>query len=261
MKAKATILGCGNSTGVPAIGNYWGACDPSEPKNKRTRSSIAVQTDTTTLVVDTGPDFREQINCANIASVDAVLYTHAHGDHVNGIDELRTLSMRQQKLMPVYLNEWSLEDLERRFFYLFKGGMSELYPPVLEPHLIKEFGRKMKIGDIEFVPFEQDHGTCMTVGFRFGDFAYSVDIKDLNDEAINLIKGVKSWVVDGAGYKSTTNKVHAGLERIYELNQKIGAETVYITSLSLGMDYQTLCGELRPGYKPAHDGMILDINI
>ncbi|MGQ0527494.1 MAG: MBL fold metallo-hydrolase [Alphaproteobacteria bacterium] len=263
MKAKITVLGSGNSTGVPAIGNYWGACDPAEPRNRRTRCSLAVQSETTTLVIDTGPDFREQLNSAGISMIDAVLYTHAHGDHINGIDELRTLGMRAKKLMPIYANKWSLDDLEVRFHYLFRGGKSEIYPPILESHLIdeKQFGKPVQVGDIIFTPFDQDHGTCNTVGFRFGDFGYSVDICDLDGRALETLKGIKTWIVDGAGYKSTTNKVHAGLEKIYELNEKIGAVQVYITSLSLAMDYRILKKELRDGYEPAYDGLAFEIDL
>ena len=104
MKATLTILGCGNSTGVPAIGNYWGACDPKEPKNKRMRSSILLQTKTTNIVVDTGPDFREQLNRENIQTIDAILYSHTHSDHINGIDELRVIRHRKKALVPIYGN-------------------------------------------------------------------------------------------------------------------------------------------------------------
>jgi len=262
MTLKVTVLGCGNSTGVPAVGNFWGKCDPNEPKNRRTRPSICLQTAETTIVIDTGADFREQMNRENITNLDAVLYTHAHGDHVSGIDDLRSFNFRNKCLTPVYGDQATLEELERRFYYLFQGGDSDIYPAVLRPHIIdsKDFGEAHIIGDIEFIPFEQDHGTVKSVGYRFGDFAYSTDILDLNHEAIETLKGVQTWIVDGAGYTSDTNPVHASFEKIFQLNEQIGAENVYFTSLSLIMDYRIMCDELPSGYEPAFDGLSLSFN-
>jgi phosphoribosyl 1,2-cyclic phosphate phosphodiesterase len=256
-QAKVTVLGCGNSTGVPAIGNYWGQCDPAEPKNERTRCSIAVQTDTTTLIIDTGPDFRTQLTRENIFRIDGVLYTHMHSDHAAGMDELRIMRFRNKSLIPIYADEATMADLRGRFPYMFDGGNHELYPPIVEPHVIDSatFGKRRAFMDIEYTPFEQDHGSCVSVGYRFGDFGYSVDIFDLDQKAIDALKGVKTWIVDGAGYHQADNRVHASLKTIYRLNEQIGAEQVYITSLSLAMDYQTMVGELPAGYAPAYDGL------
>ena len=258
---KVTILGCGNSTGVPSIGNYWGECDPNEPKNNRTRSSIAVQSDKTTLIIDTGPNFREQINRENITKIDGVLYTHAHSDHVNGIDELRVIRFRNQARVPVYANKETFADLEHRFDYMFKGGKIDLYPPMLDPLELNNdhFGHVQSFKDIEFIPFIQDHGTIETVGYRFGDFAYSVDMKTLDNTAIKALKGIKTWLVDCAAYKKP-NAVHAGIDTIYELNEQIGADNVILTSLSLSMDYQTMRKELKDGYIPAYDGLKLMVS-
>ncbi len=256
---KITILGCGNSTGVPAIGNYWGACDPNERKNRRSRSSITVQSDVTTLVIDTGPDFRNQLNNANINHIDAVLYTHHHSDHMNGIDELRVIRFRGGKLVDAYMNQETYDDITPRFDYMFSGGKIDLYPPIVSPTVFspKDYGQTMRAGDIEFIPFVQDHGSCSSVGFRFGDFAYSLDFLTLDDTAIKSLKGVKTWIVDAAAYNQDNNKVHANLATIYALNKKIGAQRVILSSLSLSMDYQTLANELPTGYEPAFDGMKL----
>lgn len=259
MSLKVTILGCGNSSGVPAIGNYWGKCDPKEPRNKRSRSSILVQSDKTALVVDTGPDFREQINTTGITTIDGVLYTHPHGDHVHGIDDLRMIMRKNKSQVPCYGNKKTLDDLKKRFDYLFQGGGHVLYPPVIKPLELNKnhFGKVQQSGDIPFIPFEQDHGTCTSIGYRFGDIAYSVDMKTLYQSAIDTLSGIKIWIVDAAGYKSDDNPVHASLNDIYRLNEKIGAETVYLTSLSLGMDYKTLREELPNGYAAAYDGLIV----
>lgn len=263
MKAKVTVLGCGNSSGVPAAGNYWGACDPKEPRNTRLRSSILVQTEATKVLVDCGPDFRQQINRTDVSLLDAVLLTHAHSDHVNGLDELRGNTFRRKQRTMVYGNKETLDELSRRYDHLFHGGGHALYPPILEAIEIKPetLGKPFKIGDIEIIPHELDHTTCKPYGYRFGDFGYSVDMVNMDDAAIESLKGVKTWMADATGYKKTDYVVHANLETIYKLKERIGAERAILTSLSLEMDYRTLIGELPDGVEPAHDGMEFEINL
>jgi len=261
-KMQVTVLGCGNSTGIPAIGNYWGACDPAEPKNNRTRSSLMLQQNGKTIIIDTGPDFRQQLNRENIAHVDAVLFTHHHSDHVNGLDELRVLKHRNKlDTIACYANAETIEDLNKRFHYLFMGGNHALYPPIITPHVIgdEHYGKVKTVEGFDFIPFKQNHGTCESIGYRFGDFAYSVDILNLDDAAIETLKGIKTWIVDAAAYHQDTNPVHANLETIYALNEQIGADMVYLSSLSLAMDYQTLLRELPDGYAPAYDGLKLEL--
>ena len=260
-KLKITIMGCGNSSGTPSIGNHWGNCDPHEPRNLRTRPSVAVQSEDTTIVIDTGTDFREQINRTDIKAVDAVLYTHSHGDHIHGIDELRVFRYRFGSYVPIYGNRVSIEELQERFSYLFVERAA-IYPKVLEPHIIenKDFCHPMTVGDITCIPYEQDHGTCKSLGYRFGDTAYSTDMVDMDHASIETLKGIKCWIVDAAAYKLEKNPVHANLKKIYELNEIIEAEQVYITHLSNQMDYQTMIKELPEGYAPAYDGLELIAN-
>lgn len=255
---KVTVLGCGGSAGVPAAGNHWGVCDPNEPKNIRSRCSIAVQSDETTLIVDTGPEFRMQMNRENIQNVTAALYSHYHGDHVDGIADLRTFRFRNKALVPIYANDETLEVFARNYPHFLKDG-DPIYPQILEPRLIGKsaYAKPMRIGDIDFTPFEQDHTTCKTLGYRFGDFAYSVDIHSIDQYGMAVLKDVKTWLVDAAGYKYTDNMVHINLEQIYAYNEYIKAERVILTSLTLGMDYQTLIDELPEGYEPAYDGLQL----
>lgn len=261
MSVKLTILGCGNSAGTPSIGNYWGACDPAEPKNRRTRPSIVVRSDTTTLLVDTSPDLREQANREGLDKIDAVIYTHAHSDHLLGIDELRSLNLRQGgHITPVYSTEDTIDEIESRFSYLFIERQ-KIYPKILESTLIypADIGSHISVGDISFIPFMQDHGTCETLGLRFGSVAYSTDMMNLSDQSIDILKGTKTWIVDAAGYKMEHNLVHATLKKVFALNEMVGAEKVYLTHMPPGMDYQTLINELPAGYEPAWDG--LEINI
>lgn len=260
LPVQFTIMGCGNSMGTPTIGNHWGACDPHEPRNYRTRASAMIRSANTTLMIDTGPDFREQANRQGLSNVDAVFYTHAHADHVGGIEELRVFRLRHNKTIPVYGNKETLTELQQRFSYLFVEK-NKIYPMVCIPNILgaEDLNLNMSIGDIEFTPFEQDHGICKTLGIRVGDLAYSTDMVQLDQPALETLIGVKTWIVDGAAYKMEQNMVHATLQRIYDYNQIIQAEQVYITHMPPSMDYQTLIRELPAGYAPAYDGLTLNI--
>ncbi len=256
-----TVLGCGNSAGTPTICNYWGNCDPAEPRNRRTRPAIAVQSATTTLIVDSGPDLREQVNRENITSIDAILYTHAHGDHISGIDDLRVLRQKTKKYVHIHGNRATIEELQQRFDYLFMER-TPIYPRVLEPHILEtaDFLTPQAIGDVTFTPFEQDHGTCASLGYRFGDLAYSTDLVRLDEKAVAALSGIKTWIIDGAGYKMPVNEVHLTFRQIFALNEIVKAEKVYITHLSPAMDYQTMRKELPEGYEPCWDGLKLQVS-
>lgn len=253
---RFTVLGCGNSSGTPSIGNYWGNCDPAEPKNLRTRPAATIQSATTTILIDTGPDLRQQANKAGIETVDGVLYTHAHADHIHGIDDLRSFRLRAKSLIDIYGNQATMDELQERFAYMFieKHG---IYPQIVEPHAFEDdaYGSPQKIGDIEFIPFIQDHGTCNSIGYRVGDLAYSTDVVDFSQQALETLRGIKTWIVDAAGYKMPKNMVHMTLREVYAMNEIVQAEKVYLTHLSNQMDYQTLRKELPQGFEPAYDGL------
>ncbi|MDY0028488.1 MAG: MBL fold metallo-hydrolase [Pseudobdellovibrionaceae bacterium] len=253
-----TILGCGDSAGVPRVGGDWGACDPLEPRNCRTRPSIAVSSRETTLVVDTGADFRHQMNREKILKVDGVLYTHGHSDHVNGADELRFIHMRDKsKRIPVYSDRTTFQELKLRFGYIFEQK-NPYYPPVAEFHLLDdlEFGKPHSIGNIEYIPFLQDHGQgTRSLGFRFGDVAYSTDMAGLSDRAVDVLKGIKVWIVDCADYHRPDFIFHSNIPNLLRLREKIGVETLYLTHLRYDHDYQTLVRDCPVGLSPAYDGM------
>lgn len=262
MSLKLTVLGCGNSAGVPAIGNFWGSCDPNEPRNRRHRCSLAVQSGTSTVIIDTGADLRHQINEQNISYIDGVFYTHDHSDHTHGIDDLRPFFFRNNRTsIPCYGSSETIKGIKKRFDFMFKGGNhTHFYPIILTAHEYNSeaYGQVQKFKDIEFVPFVIDHGTCKATGYRFGDVSYCVDMKSMDQTALDTVKGSKVWIVDGSGHNNPKNDVHADLKTLYEYNKYIQAETVYVTCLSPFMDYEALKAELPEGFYPAYDGLVIE---
>ncbi len=261
MNGEFILAGCSVSSGVPAIGNDWGDCDPAEPKNRRDRPCAVMRTQSTTVIIDTGPDFRKQMNDLNIAAVDAVLYTHAHSDHIQGIDELRIIRNRTGKLVDVYSNEETMNTLQTRFDYMFMDKTH--YRKALAAHVISNdiLGKPLRIGDIEAIPFYQDHGDCDCIGYRFGNLGYSADMLHIGEEGIETLKGIDIWVADGAGHYIEDHKTHAPLSRLYKLNETIGAPKVYVTGLSKFMDYRALKNELPEGFEPSYDGLTLPVKL
>ncbi len=257
MDGKLIILGCGGSAGVPAIGNWWGACDPNEPKNIRTRPSIALKTKDKLVIVDTGPDFREQMNREKLGAPDAVIITHTHFDHVNGIDELRTFQRQdKERTFPTYGMADTLKSLQAHAHYMFQPSENGFYRTVCVPHEIK-LGKNV-IENIPMQMFEQEHGTMPTLGIRIGNVAYSTDVKRLDGFAMETLEGVVTWIVDGAGYHNRSNPVHACIEEIAEMNEKIGAKQVFLTHMPPIMDYKTMVKELPDNFAPAYDGLAID---
>ncbi|MBI1327796.1 MAG: MBL fold metallo-hydrolase [Alphaproteobacteria bacterium] len=256
MATKLTILGCGGSMGVPLVGDVWRACDPNEPKNFRMRPSIWVKSDTTSIIVDTGQDFRMQTVKYKIETLDAVLYTHAHSDHVNGIDDVRPYTFRAKKQMPAFMNKATYDELMRRFNYVLVET-DPLYPVLVAPQVWDEdaYYNEQQIGDIIYTPFPQQHGNIESIGFRFGNIGYSTDMTNLADASIEALKGIDTWIVDGGAGMNDMITVHASYSRVIDLNKRIGAKQVFLTHLTAGQDYQTLLKELPQGYAPAYDGL------
>lgn len=254
---KITVLGCGASMGTPAGGGFWGKCDPNEPKNHRTRASILVQSGTTNILIDATVDLRAHLNRFNLKKLDALLLTHAHSDHVNGLDDLKAISYHSNKLIDVYGNRETLDEVERRWPYMFASQNGGIYVEFLKRNDI-DYYQKLRVGDIDLQTFEQDHTTCMSVGFRFGKFAYSVDVANLSEDALKTLEGVEVWIVDAASYQRETPLTHANLQRIREWTERLKPKMTYLTVLSTHMDYNTLCGELPLHIRPAYDGLVID---
>lgn len=252
---KITVLGCGTSGGVPLIGNDWGACDPHDPRNRRSRVSVLVEENDTTLLVDTGPDVRQQLLDCHLKNLDGVLYTHGHADHTAGIDELRGVNWLIKKPVDIYADAATLKELKERFSYVFYGDKvsGEFYKPLVNAHLIEG---PFKIGDISIVPFEQDHTLVESLGFRFNDFAYSTDVHKLDDTAFDILKGVKTWIVDCVREKP--HPTHSHLEQTLNWIARVKPERAYLTHMNNSLDYATLAAKLPAGVWPAHDGLVIE---
>ena len=264
--ATVTVLGSGNSNGVPQAGNDWGKCDPAEPRNTRTRPSICIRTEKTCLVIDTGPDFRQQTIREKIGHIDAILYTHAHSDHIDGMNDLRPYWRRQGLAasgaqLPVFGDKQTLDEIQLRFDYLFTSK-SPLYPAIVKRETITEhqIGQPMLIGDIPLTLFFQDHGPdSRTLGFRCGDFGYSTDMADIDDNGRQILRGVKNWLADGANYDFPTALVHANKAQLDKLCADIRPEHTWLTHLTLMLDYQTVTAELPANMALAYDGLQIPV--
>lgn len=254
---KVTILGCGGSGGVPMIGNVWGDCDPNEPRNRRRRVSILVEEGDTRLLVDTSPDLREQFLDAGIDRLTAVVLTHAHADHVHGIDDLRTVNFLMQAPLPLFATPETLEEVGRRFGYALKppSAPPTFYRPVLTPTPI--VGDRFSVGAIEARCFEQDHGYGTTLGLRFGPVAYSTDVVRLSEHAFDTLRGVDTWIVDCL--RPTPHPTHAHFDRVLEWVAKLRPRRTVLTHMGHHMDYRSVAARCPPGVEPAHDGMTLTL--
>jgi phosphoribosyl 1,2-cyclic phosphate phosphodiesterase len=249
---RVTVLGCGTSGGVPRIGNVWGVCDPAEPRNRRRRSSILVQSGGTNLIVDTTPDMREQCLDVGLERLDGALYTHDHADHVNGIDDLRGFTLLQGARVPVYGNGNTMESLQHRFGYIFASAKN--YPPIATAHVIDG---PFHLGAIPIQPFRQMHGAMESLGFRFGNVAYSTDLNDLPDASFDALAGLDVWIVDAL--RPQPHPTHSHLSQTLEWIERVRPKRAILTHMTWDMDYQTLCRELPEGVEPAYDGMVIEV--
>lgn len=249
---KLRILGCGTSSGVPRIGNDWGACDPTEPRNRRTRASILIETATTRILVDTSPDLREQLLAADVADVDAVIWTHDHADHCHGLDDLRQLYHARGAPVIAYARGDTLGSLRARFAYAFDGR--DGYPPTVEGRVLPD---TLAIGDIIVAVIDQPHGSITSAGLRFTSggrtIAYSTDFHELTPGMASLFAGCDLWVVDALRHRPHPTHPHLGLTLGWIDQVKPGA--AILTHMDQSMDYATLAASLPDGVVPGHDGL------
>ncbi len=251
---KITILGCGSSMGVPLVGEGWGDCDPNEPKNRRLRASILVEEGATRLLVDTSPDLRQQLLSAGVNRLDAVLYTHAHADHLHGIDDIRAINVTLKGPLDVYADPETLGIIQDRFGYVFQPLKGDYYyKPTLVPHVIDG---PFRIGDIAIRSFRQDHGFSKSLGFRFGDVAYSTDVLALDEQAFEILESVDLWIVDA--FRKVPHATHTHLERTLEWIERVKPRRAVLTHMTQWLDYNWLKSVLPAHVEPAYDGMVLE---
>ncbi len=254
---KIHILGCGPSGGVPTVLGEWGECDPRNIKNFRSRSSLLLQTPDKTIVFDTSPDFRSQLLNAKVKSIDAVIYTHAHADHVMGMDELKYYYFKQGRVpLPTYALEETYQELAIKFDYLFAQGPHKNQEAILSHYSI-DFFHPFQIGSKVFLPIKQDHKICLTAGYRCEGFAYSTDFIALPEESLSALYNLDVWVV--SCLDKHPRPTHDHLDKVLGWIKDLSPTQVILTHLGKNMDYDFLQSILPSYIQPAYDGMCVEV--
>lgn len=261
---RLTILGCGSSPGVPRVNGDWGACDPANPKNRRRRAAALIEriseNGTTTVVIDTGPDFRDQMLMAGVQHIDAVVYTHPHADHIHGIDDLRSYVIEQQHLIDIYADRSTLFRLKEAFGYCFETPKGSSYPPIVKAHLI-DHSHPVEIGGrggvIRLEPLPQIHGDIISLGFRIGNLAYCSDVSAFSDTTAARLHGLDCLIIDALQYR--THPSHFSLAEALGWIERLSPKRAALTHMHVPLDYYTVLNETPENVEPAFDGMVIEL--
>lgn len=256
---KITMLGSGSSSGVPQIGCACETCRSDNPRNKRTRVSVLVETGGKKLLIDTSPDLRQQALANGITAIDAILYTHDHADHIHGIDDVRAFNIAKGDTLKAYADAATTSTLSIRFPYIFKPKPEKIwYRPSLElieipTHPLREF----KVEGVTVRPVLQGHAATTSLGFRIGNFAYSTDVNEFSEESFSRLEGLDVWIVDCLRY--TPSYTHSRLELTLEWIKRLKPKLAVLTHMAHEMEYERLLRELPEGIIPGYDGLVLEI--
>lgn len=259
---RFTILGCGSSGGVPRIGGHWGACDPTNPKNRRTRCSMLVERiegeGITRVLIDTTPDMREQLLRTGIGHLDAVAYTHSHADHVHGIDDLRQLVFNARRRLQVWADAPTQDALISRFGYAFVQPAGSSYPPICDLNAIRgRFAVEGQGGAIELSPFTVLHGDIEALGFRIGGLAYLPDVSAIPDPIWSHLEGLDVWVLDAL--RREPHPTHAHLALSLEWMERAAPRHGILTNMHIDLDHAAVEAETPPNISAAFDGMVIEL--
>ena len=263
MSLRFTILGCGSSMGVPRVALGWGECDPNNPKNRRRRCALLVERTNaqghhTRVLVDCSPDLRDQLIEAQVTWLDGVLITHEHADHTHGIDDLRPLFIAKRRKVDVYVDEPTSRALHARFGYCFMTPPGSAYPPIAHERRLVP-GEALTVegqgGPIPVLPVLQNHGDIPSLGFRFGNVAYSADIKSLPPESVAALAGLDVWIVDAL--RREPHPSHLNLEEALAWIERVKPKRAILTNLHASLDYEALRAELPPHIEPGFDGLTI----
>lgn len=262
-RLRITILGCGSSGGVPRLGGQWGVCDPNNPKNRRSRCAALVERvapgGTTRVLIDAGPDCREQLLRADVGLLDGVLFTHDHADHCHGIDDLRVITFNRQHRLPIWADARTQSVLNARFGYVFEQPPGSPYPPILAANRIgaEEIEVSGAGGPLVFEPIPVAHGGITALGFRVADVAYVPDVSGISKASTRRLMGLRLWILDAL--RRDPHPTHFHLARSLEWIEKLTPDQAILTNLHNDLDYATLCAELPAHIRPAYDGLVLDL--
>ena len=262
MTTTLRILGCGSSGGVPRLGGHWGDCDPTNPKNVRTRCSMLVtktgDNGTTRVLIDTSPDLRQQLLDAEVGELDAVVYTHAHADHVHGLDDIRMVVYNMRQRLQVWADGDTGNQLLARFGYAFVQPKGSSYPPICDLNTIDgDVVIDGAGGVITLTPFEVEHGSIDALGFRIGNAAYLPDVSDIPDDVWPHLQNLDLWIVDAL--RRDPHPTHAHLAKTLEWIDRVAPKRAVLTNMHIDLDYATLAAETPDHITPAFDGLTLTL--
>lgn len=256
---KVLFLGTGTSTGVPVIGCQCDVCLSTDPKNKRLRSSILVQSESTTILVDSCPDLRQQALSHHLTSIDAVLYTHEHLDHTAGFDEMRAFCWHREDKLPLYAGTACLQQLRRMFGWAFAA--ENTYKGYIRPDAHDHGGRPFSIGDIEVTPILVQHASVETYGYVFRNggksFGYVPDIKTLPEDSALLLQGLDALAMDALTTRE--HRTHLTVADCVQLMGKLAPSRGFLTHCGHAVDYSLTCSATPDYITPAYDGMLLSL--